>query len=145
MLAQRQPLAEVDARIEEGEALAHIGSWMWDVRTGTIQWSAEFHRLHGVDPLEFDGTLESHLGLVHPEDRAAVHSGMTKAAETGQLFDCTYRAIGSGGLVTTVYVRGRPTFDSAGHVIGLRGIGHEVGERVPAGGEAPSTRARPGS
>ena len=64
-------LAEIDARMEEGEALAHIGSWLWDLRTGAVQWSAEFHRIHGVDPLDFDGTFESHLGLIHPEDRDA--------------------------------------------------------------------------
>ena len=62
-------LAEVDARMVEGETLAHIGSWLWDLRTGAVQWSAEFHRIHGVDPLDFDGTFESYLALVHPDDR----------------------------------------------------------------------------
>ena len=27
------------------------GSWLWDVRTGTVQWSTEFHRIHDLDPL----------------------------------------------------------------------------------------------
>jgi hypothetical protein len=31
-----------------------------------------------------------------------------------------------------VYVRARPTFDSAGRAIGLRGIGHEITDRRPA-------------
>ncbi|MGH9294382.1 MAG: PAS domain-containing protein, partial [Acidimicrobiales bacterium] len=31
-------LAEVEARLAEGEALAGTGSWMWDVRTGAVQW-----------------------------------------------------------------------------------------------------------
>jgi PAS domain S-box-containing protein len=127
-------LAEVETRIEEGESLAHIGTWMWDVRTGAIQWSAELHRIHAVDPLEFDGTLESHLELVHPDDRAGVHSGMTEAVRSGQLFDRTYRVVAASGRVTTVYVRARPTFDSAGRVIGLRGIGHEVVDGPPSGG-----------
>jgi PAS domain-containing protein len=71
-------LAEIDARMEEGEALAHIGSWLWDLRTGAVQWSAEFHRIHGVDPLDFDGTFESHLGLIHPEDRDRVRAAMVR-------------------------------------------------------------------
>jgi PAS domain S-box-containing protein len=125
-------LAEVDARIEEGEALAHVGSWMWDVRTGAIQWSSEFHRIHGVDPLEFEGTLDSHLELVHPGDRVDVRHAMLEAVESGQLFDRIYRVIASNGGVTTVYVRARPTFDSAGRAIGLRGIGHEITDRRPA-------------
>src|SRR5580698_9845015 len=61
-------LAEVEARMEEGEALAHIGSWLWDVRTGVVQWSSEFHRIHDVDPLNFGGTLESYLELIHDAD-----------------------------------------------------------------------------
>jgi PAS domain S-box-containing protein len=125
-------LAEVDARIEEGEALAHVGSWMWDVRTGAIQWSSEFHRIHGVDPLEFDGTLESHLERVHPDDRADVRQAMLDAVETGQLFDRTYRVVSSSGPITDVYVRARPTFDSAGRAIGLRGIGHQITDRPRA-------------
>jgi PAS domain S-box-containing protein len=125
-------LAEVDARIEEGEALAHVGSWMWDVRTGAIQWSSEFHRIHGVDPLEFDGTLESHLERVHPDDLADVRHAMLDAVETGQLLDRTYRVVSSSRPLTEVYVRARPTFDSAGRAIGLRGIGHQITERPRA-------------
>ena len=59
-------LAEVEARVRESEALANVGSWLWDLRTGTVQWSDEFHRIHGVDPLDFDGTLEAHLALDPP-------------------------------------------------------------------------------
>ncbi|HEX3981167.1 MAG TPA: PAS domain S-box protein, partial [Acidimicrobiales bacterium] len=57
-------LAEVEGRLRDGEALSHVGSWLWDVRTGTVQWSTEFHRIHGVDPFEFEGNLTAHLGAV---------------------------------------------------------------------------------
>ena len=43
-------LAEVEARVRESEALAHVGSWLWDLRTGAVQWSDEFHRIHGRRP-----------------------------------------------------------------------------------------------
>lgn len=55
----RAILAEVEFRLREGEALSHIGSWLWDLRTGAVQWSTEFHRIHGVDPFDFDGTFDS--------------------------------------------------------------------------------------
>ena len=54
-------LAEIDARLEEAEALSHVGSWLWDLRTGAVQWSTEFHRIHGIDPLDFAGTFESYM------------------------------------------------------------------------------------
>jgi PAS domain S-box-containing protein len=119
-------LAEIDARMEEGEALAHIGSWLWDLRTGAVQWSSEFHRIHGVDPLEFDGTFESHLGLIHPEDRAAARAAMVASVESGRQFDGEYRVVRPDGEIHVIHVRAQPTFGSSGKVLGLRGIGQDV-------------------
>ena len=92
-------LAEIDARMEEGEALAHIGSWLWDLRTGAVQWSAEFHRIHGVDPLDFDGTFESHLGLIHPEDRDAARAAMVASVDSGRQFNGEYRVVRPDGEI----------------------------------------------
>jgi PAS domain-containing protein len=134
-------LAEVDARMEDGEALAHIGSWLWDLRTGAVQWSTEFHRIHGVDPLDFDGTFESYLGLIHPADRDAVRAAMVHSVESGRPFESEYRVEHPGQLVRTVQVRAQPTFGSAGTAVGLRGIGQDVAQRVTA----PLSREQPDS
>jgi PAS domain S-box-containing protein len=130
LLAQAT-LAEVDARVEDSEALTHVGSWMWDVRTGAVQWSTEFYRLHGVDPLEFGGTLESYLEVVDEADRADMRSAMEAAVRTGTSFEMTYRIAHPLTPGATVQVRARPTFGSAGMAIGLRGIGSEVRQATP--------------
>jgi PAS domain S-box-containing protein len=31
-------LGEVEARVRESEAMAHVGSWLWDRRTGSSPW-----------------------------------------------------------------------------------------------------------
>jgi PAS domain S-box-containing protein len=112
--------------MEEGEALAHIGSWLWDLRTGTVQWSAEFHRIHGVDPLDFDGTIESHLGMIHPEDRDAAHAAMVASVESGRQFNGEFRVVRPDGEIHMIQVRAQPTFGSSGKALGLRGIGQDV-------------------
>jgi len=119
-------LAEIDARMEEGEALAHIGSWLWDLRTGAVQWSAEFHRILGVDPLDFDGTFESHIGLIHPEDREAARAAMVASVESGRQFNGEYRVVRPDGETHVIQVRAQPTLGSAGKALGLRGIGQDV-------------------
>jgi PAS domain S-box-containing protein len=123
-------LGEVDARLKEGEALAHIGSWLWDVRTGAVQWSAEFHRIHAVDPLDFDGTFDSYLELIHPEDRDLMRQAMTESVEYGRQFNGEYRVIRSDQEVHVVQVRAQPAFGSAGKAVGLRGIGQDVTEHI---------------
>jgi PAS domain S-box-containing protein len=131
-------LAEIDARVEEGEALAHIGSWLWDLRTGVVQWSTEFHRIHGVDPRDFDGTFESHLGLIHPDDREIVRAAMVQSVESGRPFNGEYRMIRPDRQVRRVQMRAQPTFGSTGKAVGLRGIGQDVTALPgsPAEGEA---------
>jgi PAS domain S-box-containing protein len=119
-------LAEVETRLAEGEALAHVGSWLWDVRTGVVQWSAEFYRIHGIGPFEFDGTLESHLGLIDPDDREHVSAAMRQSVASGHPFEDVYRVVRPDGQVRVVQVRAQPALGSAGKAMGLRGIGQDV-------------------
>ncbi len=121
-------LAEVESRLEVGEAMAHVGSWLWDLRTGTVQWSAEFHRIHGVDPLDFDGTYEFHLGLIHPEDREDVRSAMKRSVQQGTTFEGEYRVVRPDKQVRVLRARAQPTIGSAGTAVGLRGMGQDVTE-----------------
>ena len=104
-------LAEVEGRLEEGEALAHVGSWLWDVRTGAVQWSNEFHRIHGVDPLDFDGTFESHVDVIHPEDRERVRAELDGSASSGCTFIDTYRVVRPDGEIRVVRVRAQAALD----------------------------------
>jgi PAS domain S-box-containing protein len=120
-------LAEVEARLEEGEAMAHVGSWLWDVRTGAVQWSAEFHRIHRVDPRDFAGTIESHLAFVHPADRSRVTAALEASVATGRPFVEEYRIVRGDGVVGAVKVRAQPAISSSGAAVGLRGIGQDVG------------------
>jgi PAS domain S-box-containing protein len=121
-------LAEVEVRQRESEALAHVGSWLWDLRTGAVQWSTEFHRIHGVDPLDFGGTLEAYLDLVHPDDRARLEAAMKESAANRHPLEEEYRVAPrpDAGDLGWVVVRAQPTVGSAGSVIGLRGIGQKV-------------------
>lgn len=121
-------LAEVEARVRESEALAHVGSWLWDVRTGAVQWSDELHRIHGVDPLEFDGTLDAHLARVHPDARDRVEHAIDDAVEASRPFEMRYRVVRPDGTVRVVHARAVPTLGSDGAVMGLRGVGQDVTE-----------------
>jgi PAS domain-containing protein len=120
-------LAEVESRVEEAEALAHVGSWLWDMRTGAVQWSAEFHRIHGAEPLEFDGTMESYLTFVHPDDHDLILKSMDASLTSGQSFEVEYRLMSAASSDNVrVLLRGRPMFGSDGAAIGQRGVGQEI-------------------
>lgn len=114
-------LAEADVRVRETETLAHEGSWLWDVRTGAVQWTDELHRLVGLHPRDFDGTVEGHLAIVHGDDRDGVRDAMEAAVAKGELFEMRCRVVRPDGSEREVDVRGLPAAASAGTIVGLRG------------------------
>ena len=86
-------LAEMERRLSEAEAYAHTGRWMWDVATGAVQWSDELHRIFGIDPMDFEGTIEAHLARVHPDDLAALKAAMDQSLVTARPFDTELRVV----------------------------------------------------
>lgn len=119
-------LAESEARLAEGEALAHVGGWVWDATADAVQWSAELHRIHGIEPAAFEGTLEGHLALVHPDDRATLESAVRAAPAAGEGFQLVYRIIRPDGDMRWVMTRGR-WVDG-----GVSGIVQDITERRQA-------------
>lgn len=132
-------LAEVDSRLEEGEAAGHVGSWLWDVRTDAVQWSLEFHRIHDIEPLDFPGTFASYLDLIVPEDREKVRGAMTQSVAASTPLDLEYRINDAEDKLRIIRVIGNPTLGSDGKAVGLRGVGHDVTDRSQrhSGSEPP--------
>jgi hypothetical protein len=58
------------AQLEEAQALAHLGSWTWDIPTGTLTWSGELYRIFGLDKKRAGGLV----------GRATVHGGRDSQA-----------------------------------------------------------------
>ncbi|MDQ1425245.1 MAG: hypothetical protein QOD72_2743 [Acidimicrobiaceae bacterium] len=129
-------LAEIEARVRESEALANVGSWLWDRRTGAVQWSDEFYSIHDVDPLDFDGTVDAHFRAIHPDDRDRVRAGMEESVASGRAFEGEYRIVRPNGDVRLVHVRAQPMAGSNGAVVGLRGIGQDVTSRRLTGADS---------
>ncbi len=119
-------LAEAEERFQEWEALAHVGRWLWDIGTDAVQWSDELHRMHGVDPRDFDGTLEAHLNVIHPDDRERIGSLITGAVTTSRSFEDEYRVVGADEVTRWFAVRAEPTVGSSGDVVGVRGVSHDI-------------------
>ena len=124
-------LAEMERRLSEAEAYAHTGRWMWDVATGAVQWSDELHRIFGIDPMDFEGTIEAHLTRVHPDDLAALQAAMDQSLVTARPFDTEHRVVRGDGEVRWLYTRAEITVGSTGSVIGMRGVSRDVTDELP--------------
>jgi PAS domain-containing protein len=49
-------LQESERRLREAQKMAQLGHWIWDIRTGNVEWSEEVFNIFQLDPKEFTPT-----------------------------------------------------------------------------------------
>ena len=122
-------LAESQARINELQHLAHVGLWSWDAGSDAVQWSEELHRIHGVEPIDFDGTLDGHLAGVRDEDRGRVRAALRDALAHDRGLEVEHAIVRPSGEVRHVFVRAEVVHDADERPAGLRGICLDITEQ----------------
>jgi PAS domain S-box-containing protein len=126
-----QALREARQRLAEAQAIAHIGSWEWDVGADEVRWSDELHRLFGVEP---DARLsyESFLDLVHPDDRARVEAVIGAAVAERRSYEFATRVIRPDGEEREFFCGGQVLTGEDGQPTRLVGVAQDITERVRA-------------
>jgi PAS domain S-box-containing protein len=126
--AGRRTLALTATRLGEAQAIAHIGSWEWDIERDAVLWSDELHRMFGHDKREEPLTYETYLGLVHPNDRGFVEETVRRAFEDGRPFAVEHRVLKPDGEERIVLGRGR-VVSRDGRPVRMAGTAQDVTEQ----------------
>src|SRR5258708_31456547 len=101
--ALSRDLKESNARLEEAQRVAHVGYWEWDLETGEVIWSDETYRIFGLKPQERLMDLATVRGMVHPEDREALYSGVDVEIDAGVPPVAEFRIVTPSGEVRRVH------------------------------------------
>jgi PAS domain S-box-containing protein len=80
-----------------------VGYWEWDLETGEVIWSDETYRIFGLKPQERPMDFAMVRGMVHPEDRDALYSGVDVELDAGTHPVAEFRIVTPGGEVRTVH------------------------------------------
>ncbi len=121
-------LRDSEQRLVEAQAVAHLGSWIWDVEPNSVWWSDELCRIYGAEP----GTRPSYedfIARVHPADRDFVDETVSRAVLDGQPFAYEHRIIRPDGLERLVAAHGQVVRSRDGRVIRMSGTGQDITER----------------
>lgn len=102
-----------EKELAEAHRIARLGGWTADLRTGEIHWSDEACRILNMDPSRPDGTLESFMRTVHPDDRKKVRTAIDHALDTGHLH-VDHRLLDPDGRMRALRHRGQVESDSDG-------------------------------
>jgi len=119
-------LRETSVDLARAQAVAEVGSWRFDRRTGDLRWSDETYRIFGLPagrPMDY----EEFLGRVHPEDRGYVEARW-QAALRGAPYDIEHRIV-IDGEVRWVREKAELAFDAQGAPLAGIGIVQNVTAR----------------
>ena len=127
-----ESLRKSQARLEEAQALAKIGSWELDVASNRGEWSREMFRLHGRAVEQGNPTYEEFMALVQPEDRERLLAHYQALLRGQPSEDLVYRVSPSGGDVRHLRIEAAVIRDAAGQPTQLRGTCADITEQLEA-------------
>lgn len=85
-------LRDEEKLLADSQAIAHVGSWMMDISTGTITWSEETFRLYGLSPLtDKPPKIEQFFELLHPDDRQSMKDWLEAISSGEQPSELEFR------------------------------------------------------
>jgi len=122
----------LELQLREAQALAHFGSWDWDVSDNTVTWSAALYEMMGVDRASFRPSVAAFMSLVHPDDRERVTRAAAEQRQTGKPYTVPLRILRPDGKVRIVRGGSHAVADKTGRVVRVVGILQDVSDETAA-------------
>lgn len=121
--------SEVKARqLDAAQAITHVGSWEWDLATGSVSWSDELYRIYGLSPQSTKITFDVFLAALVEEDRARIQAQIEAALARGGRFAYRERIVRPDGAIRVVDTIGEVYTDPSGGPIGVFGTCRDITE-----------------
>jgi len=132
-LKERQ---QVEAELRQSEehlrlalSATRMGTWNWNIQTGKISWSDNLEALFGLEPGEFDGSVEMFAARLHQDDRDRVLAAVDHAVATGEDYDIEFRVVYPNGTIRWALSKGKVFYDENGQPIQMGGIDLDISDR----------------
>jgi PAS domain S-box-containing protein len=130
---------ERERLLATAQALAHVGCWELDLRTGRALWSDELFRILGRDPEPGVRGQDEIVRHIHPEDRDRITAVLGSVAERPEEYaeaplTAQFRIVRGDGAVRELRARGQVLRDADGTPARLVATvedvtGQRIGER----------------
>ncbi|MBL0744204.1 PAS domain-containing sensor histidine kinase [Chryseolinea lacunae] len=123
---------EADKALRESQKLlsfalnaARMGLWEWDLKTDVIHWSDDVHEIFALPPEAFDGSFETYVKYVHPDDRARLTATLDETLAQKKSYFIQHRILRKKE-VRWVEAMGDVILDKKGKAVKLTGTVQEI-------------------
>ena len=117
----QQALLEKQQALNEAQALAHLGSWEWNLESGSLHWSDEQFHIFGFDQDHTRPSYEIFLEALHPDDRNRVREAVNASLHHDAPYDLKCRIIRPEGEIGHIHCRGVIRRDVTGRPLTMIG------------------------
>ena len=106
---------------------ARMGVWEWELPSGEVRWSERAAALFGLALQQFDGSADTVMRMVHPDDRQRVRAIVDDCIEgRTQEFFAEYRVTRQDGKVRWLEARGQVYRSESGEPVRMAGLTTDV-------------------
>jgi PAS domain S-box-containing protein len=124
-IALQQTLERLDVALRSGG----IGTYEWQIGSGTMTWDEQEARLIGVEPHTSGGPFEQWSGRLHPEDLGPTVKHFEDGMRRGlRDIDFEYRIV-RDGEIRWICGSGRFYYDAGGKPVRMIGFNQDITER----------------
>jgi PAS domain S-box-containing protein len=136
-------LHEHERLLADSQAVAHIGSWKLNFKTGQIIWSQETFKLFGLSsentpPPNLDGFKE----LICPEQRLTLKSWLDSMMAKADPYPIELKTCAIDGQFRWLLLIGKPDWNASGELINIIGTLQDITERKQLEDERLQLEAR---
>lgn len=126
LIGIKNKLEYSESRLKQAQAIAHVGSWEFNLSRKVAIWSDEACRIFGLPTDQNTRSLKEWLRYIHPEDVGHVVDEIRRSRIKSSNTSIQHRIVRADGEVRFVNSESRYDYDNSGHPIGLYGVVHDV-------------------
>jgi PAS domain S-box-containing protein len=124
----QEALRATSERLELAQQAGGIGTFEWDIRTGTESWSAPKEALYGLPAGGFGGRFEDWKQAVHPDDRERAESDRLRAVAARTDLDSEFRIVRLDGETRWIASKGKVFYRDDGEPLRMLGVSMDITE-----------------
>ncbi len=96
-----------EAKLNDAQAIAHVGSWEWDISSGAFYWSDEIYHIYGYEPHEISPNYGLVVNAMHPDSKDAFLRTVDASLKGERPFELDYTFFKKDGSEAVGHLIGR--------------------------------------
>lgn len=125
----REKLKESEERLRLALGAAKLGTWIWDIQQGKINWSDEVYEIFDIDPSDFNGTLKEYEDLIYILDKKNVFNALQLSLDKNIPYTIEHRIHTKKNTLKWLEGKGSVERNSEGTAIRMLGTVMDITER----------------